>query len=201
MSDRFVTTLTPALLLSTSPLSPLLLTSLTVNLFDFSHAPRLPQSAMPVSTAAASTAPVKRSSKRAIVFGTANSASWIKKKVDTSYLHTLTFGRPNRPSTPIYGVITGQYGREAEQRDREEKLRRERKAQRQSKEKDVRAQHTLASLGHMKVEREADRERFVMARFDGVQKRVVTKWDVMPGRRGDKVEKEAEVEEQKEQLD
>ena len=159
---------------------------------------------MPVSTVIttpASTLPVKRTPKRAVFSSSANSASWIKNRVDTTYLHSLTFGRPNRPSTPIYGVITGQYGREAEQKDIEDKQRRERKAQRQSKDKDVRAQHTLASLGHMKVEREADKERFVMARFDGVEKRVVTKWDVMPGRRGDKqAEQKVEAEKQKEQL-
>ena len=158
---------------------------------------------MPTSPSApTSTVPAKRSSSRAVFSSSANSASWIKNKVDTSYLHTLTFGRPNRPSTPIYGVITGQYGREAEQRDRDDKARRERRAQKKSKDKDVRAQHTLASLGHMKVEKEADKQRFVMARFGTVDKRVVTRWDVMPGRRGDKVEEEQQttVEEQKEQL-
>ena len=155
---------------------------------------------MPTSTAPPSTVPAKRSPKRAVFSSSANSASWIKNKVDTSYLHTLTFGRPNRPSTPIYGVITGQYGREAEQKDREEKARRERKAEKKVKDKDVRAQHTLASLGHMKVEKEAEGERFVMARFGDVEKRVVTRWSVMPGRRGDRVEKDGKVEEQKEQL-
>ena len=158
---------------------------------------------MTTSRAPPSTVPAKRSSQRAVFSSSANSASWVKRRVDTSFLNTLTFGRPNRPSTPIYGVITHQYGREAEQRDAEEKARRERKAVRASKDKDVRAQHTLASLGHMKMEREADGQRFVMARFDGVDKRVVTRWEAMPGRRGDKAEREQQqgrAEEQKEQV-
>ena len=156
---------------------------------------------MTTSRAPPSTVPAKRSSQRAVFSSSANSASWIKNKVDTSFLHTLTFGRPNRPSTPIYGVITHQYGREAEQRDADDKARRERKAVRASKDKDVRAQHTLASLGHMKVEREADAQRFVMARFDGVEKRVVTRWDAMPGRRGEEAANEqSRAEEQKEQV-
>ena len=157
---------------------------------------------MPSSPTPPSTLPAKRSQTRALFAAPGTgAATWIKNRVDTTHLHTLTFGRPNRPSTPIYGVITGQYGREAEARDRAERERRERRSERAVKDKDVKAQHTLASLGHMKVERGEEKERFVMARFTAVDKRVVTKWDVMPGRRGDKVEKQqGKVEEQKEQI-
>ena len=155
---------------------------------------------MPTSPTPPSTIPAKRSPTRALFSPTANSATWIKNRVDTSHLHTLTFGRPNRPSTPIYGVITGQYGREAEERDAAEKRRREKKAERKVKDKDVKAQHTLASLGHMKIEKAEEKERFVMARFDGVDKRVVTRWDTLPGRRGDKVDKQGSEEEHKEQI-
>ena len=113
-----------------------------------------------------------------------NSSSWIRNKVDTSFLQSRTFGRPNRPSTPIYGVITGQYQRDWEADQAKAAARRQRKTVRVVADKDVKAQHTLASLGHMKVEGAAPRPRFVMDRFQGVEKKVQTTWDHVPARRG-----------------
>ena len=154
---------------------------------------------MTTSTAAPA-APTRTTRPTRTLFSKAsNSSTWIRNKVDTSFLQSRTFGRPNRPSTPIYGVITGQYQRDWEAEQAKAAARREKKSVKKVKAADVKAQHTLASLGHMKVEREAGKERFVMQRFDGVEKKVSTTWERMPGRRGDGQQKERE-EEQKEQI-
>ena len=78
--------------------------------------------------------------------------------------------------------------------------RRERAASKKVRAADVKAQHTLASLGHMKVEREAGRERFTMQRFEQVDKKVVTTWEQRPGRRGAAQQQQKPAEEAKEQI-
>ena len=135
-------------------------------------------------TATTSPTQPKRSTRSLFSKPSSNTSSWVRKQVDTSFLQSRTFGRPNRPSTPIYGVMTGQYQRDWEAEQVKAQQRRDRAALKKVKAADVKAQHTLASLGHMKVERQPSRERFVMQRFTAVDKKIVTRWEQRPARRG-----------------
>ena len=138
------------------------------------------------------------SQKRSLFSAPSNSASWIRRREDTSHLQQLTFGRLNRPSTPIYGVITGQYQRDWETAQQQRKDRRERKAVKAVLDKDVKAQHTLASIGHMKLESAEQQRRFTMDRFARVDKKIVTRWEQMPGRRGDSTQQQQQKSEEEE---
>ena len=154
---------------------------------------------MTPSTSTTSPSLPKSTSTRALFSKpSSNTSSWVRRQVDTSFLQSRVFGRPNRPSTPMYGVITNQYQRDWEVEQAKAVARREKKAVNKVKAGDVKAQHTLASLGHMKVERQAGPGRFIMQRFTAVDKKVVTQWEQRPGRRGDA--QKAKAEEQKEQI-
>lgn len=117
-----------------------------------------------------------------------------RRRLPAPDLSSLTFGRPNRPSTPIIGVITNQYQREwIEQQERLNQKRKKRAeaallaakiGERQKGQDKVRAQHTRASLGHMKVCPLVDAVPDTTAKFQHVEKKIQTRWEQMPGRRG-----------------
>lgn len=131
-------------------------------------------------------APLQKTVKRETraTFGKTGSDSWVKKSVDTSFLQDQTFGRPNRPSTPIYGVMTNEYGREWEAKQAAAKAKTDAAAEKKKKTP-IKPQPTIASKGHTKTAPAPEKERFVMKRFADTEKKVVTQWDHTPRRRGD----------------
>jgi len=82
----------------------------------------------------------------------------------------MVFGRPQKPSTPIAGVLSNSYQRDWLVDQKQQKLKTHQ--QKLNLHTKALSQHTRASLGHQKIRAGPSKEPFKMQKFQGVEARV-----------------------------